>query len=214
VLLFSVALLTASRHLPAFTDQCSIEKSYHQLQLCTVIYCYHLLQPSCFVVLLIAATDYCCDLLQLLLFCCHNILPCRDSMQCYMYHLLILFSATTHCFHRLQLSIATAIHCNYVLPLLNLLWHCRATVILYIHCHYYLQLRFSTTMYCCYAVLPVPLLPFTFIANIIYRYDFLQLCIAAMQCYRLVSLFTAIIYCYYSATAHCGYLRRLCTATM
>ena len=57
-------------------------------------------------------------------------------MQCYMYHLLIPFSATTHCLHRLQLSIATAIHCNYVLLLLNLLWHCSATITLYIHCHF------------------------------------------------------------------------------
>ena len=205
MLLFSVALLTASRHLPAFTDQCSIEKSYHQLQLCTVIYCYHLLQPSYLVVLLIAATDYCCDLLQLLLFCCHNILPCRDSMQCYMYHLLILFSATTHCFHRLQLSIATATHCNYVLLLLNLLWHCSATITLYIHCQYYLQIRFSTTMYCCYAVLPVSVTIHRYHLLLLFSYCTLRLFTTTMYCYNVV-----LLQCYYllpplAATIHCCY---------
>ena len=40
---------------------------YYRLQLCTAVYCYHWLQPSYSVVLLIAPTSYCCDLLQLLL---------------------------------------------------------------------------------------------------------------------------------------------------
>ena len=197
---------------------------YRYLQLCTVIYCCHLLQPSYFVVLLIAATDYCCDLLQLLsLFVgtayYHVGIPCSATCNiCWYYFLLQLTASTgfnyataTHCYSLQLLNllnatlplIATATHCNYVLLLLNLLWHCSATITLYIHCHYYLQILFSTTMYCCYAVLPVSVTIHRYHLLLLFSYCTLRLFTTTMYCYNVV-----LLQCYYlspplAATIHC-----------